>query len=1745
MAAARSNGLCGSGHGGQGSRLESLHRNALRRRDWTGPEVEAAMSKGWNWRWCSATKETGGGEILHACPLRKWGSVDRATQQLQPSATLTLTNSSTFRHAPVVLGIRPGAMVSIRAHTIACSRSFRLLAAALESGPSEHRSLIDPTSLEDEYGRFRVWSGNLGAQQKGHSSLDYRLRDSPLLHSNVLKLLHELEINCNEARAVVSGARLPYEQQAAGADFSDDSASEDSDDESRGSEEDRPRFELQQRMFEIVDIINSLYRLSIRIRNPTIRIRSLKAATYRQVDPDTGVDVLSQYAEYDRKYVADSLTQLRAGFPQRKDEDVAFLVDRLSKAITKRRQQFKYWKKHRDKLANSSPTNEDVAPIDEDRAPNPQLGTNGVESSLHAPSAIKFDLRAPPSEAHPRTLLSGTEATAHHRTLDDAVDSQSVTSVATTARDLGGHGIDLPPPPSSADGERDFECPYCYVICPARYSKTRSWKTHILQDLQPYVCTYKHCSSEDQMFRSRREWLDHEASAHRKVWRCPGHSHAVYSSQAGIRSHLDDAHGGDLSEMQIRQLIGVAEASTCDSRDYCPICFAGADDLGVAGNLHNHIANHLERFASFALPRITQMEDDKSAASMDAYHGRGSSSDETEAASSHWSADTASGYEAGQPSPDYQRYNLETTANDVGDHRIDPGQDAGRSELSASAVQSVPDATKDNLAAFVEASRALTPQYLTAQGEKDVIKDKSEKSFEIHSIDTSIGDDKTETSRINTGEPKEQHKIRISNLPTGDEANRRLFAFFETLGCQRFTLDPHVEDRGYVTFDSQRNAEEALLSFDETRFPNVELELEHGDENEMSEPTSTPGGAGAAFDVQGFLETLSRVLREPQHSKTIVWAKDGKTFQILDEEAFSQDILPSFGFEEFPSFKDSLVACGFRQQYRVDTSGLKQSSTWFHEHFQRDSPEVARSAQFFTRLRDHVFGRAKLRGSLTTQNINNNTTEMDDDLRGSSKNAYPLKAASDIPSISQLYVNSELFVPDWLQNSSRASADASLPVPKDEVNRKISMILHDITKLDVDAIVNATSRGLNVGASDSIGFRVHQAAGPGLLQECRALGGCTMSQAVMTNAYNLPCRKVIHTVRPHYFEAVQSVGGEDLLASCYWNCLKLAVDSGLKSIAFPCLSAGGFGFPNREAAEIALRTTRAFLDAGEGDSLQKIIFCVYKKTDKLVYRYMIPRFFPPTRTWLGQPNEREVRVESPGSLLNESPVQEQAGVSDTGTETAESRKPKRPIVSRLSSSTESLGRLIGGPALWACCKCRARPMETPKCLICYHEPCNTCEEENANGRKPNLFLVDLHPSPSLLEEPQNSDLSPFDDRELINFEKQARASVRSRPNSPTQNYIPTYVKTHRKHLSLDTLFYYDLPFQFDSADLDFIIITRELNKEQTELLFEHSRRHRGNLPSLIRTRTHPDPLDAQKTIRIGSDPSYNNQRQPAAGSSGARPIFLPGPFVAAHHCAFSIDPRTRRWVVSVTEAGRRATLNGRWIFPFEVPKINGKKAQESDDLPEHNDDGGFFVRSGDILGIGDDDDDPRPVHIFRVELDGLGDTAADGGGEDAMWEEAEARASRYGFPTIGLVDEDDNDNNSEPGDDDDDDDDTDVDLDISTGYRIVDAATQTPDDQAAGRGIISARWTRLDRRLVNPAALNEAGLPFENRVRYLLVFRELAPGEVQRLAARTREERAMKAATEFTRKERRRKERRVREQKKAARERKKGAQGSL
>lgn len=164
---------------------------------------------------------------------------------------------------------------------------------------------------------------------------------------------------------------------------------------------------------------------------------------------------------------------------------------------------------------------------------------------------------------------------------------------------------------------------------------------------------------------------------------------------------------------------------------------------------------------------------------------------------------------------------------------------------------------------------------------------------------------------------------------------------------------------------------------------------------------------------------------------------------------------------------------------------------------------------------------------------------------------------------------------------------------------RLRVIEGDITKLAVDAIVNAANRTLLGGGG--VDGAIHRAAGPGLLEECRGLGGCETGEAKLTRGYNLPVKYVIHTVGP-----VWRGGGhreDELLANCYRNSLRLAGEHGFRSVAFPAISTGVYGFPMERAARIAVRETQAFLRAHELP--EEVILVCFGRSAYDIYRRVL------------------------------------------------------------------------------------------------------------------------------------------------------------------------------------------------------------------------------------------------------------------------------------------------------------------------------------------------------------------------------------------------------------------------------------------------------------------------------------------------------------------------------------------------------------
>jgi len=163
-------------------------------------------------------------------------------------------------------------------------------------------------------------------------------------------------------------------------------------------------------------------------------------------------------------------------------------------------------------------------------------------------------------------------------------------------------------------------------------------------------------------------------------------------------------------------------------------------------------------------------------------------------------------------------------------------------------------------------------------------------------------------------------------------------------------------------------------------------------------------------------------------------------------------------------------------------------------------------------------------------------------------------------------------------------------------SERIEIIQGDITTLKVDAIVNAANTSLLGGGG--VDGAIHRAAGPGLLEECKTLGGCRTGNAKVTSAYNLPAKFVIHTVGPVWRGGNNNE--DQLLADCYNNSLRIAENMKLGTIAFPNISTGIYGFPKERAASIAIREVKNFLETNK--DIEKVIFVIFDKENLEIYR---------------------------------------------------------------------------------------------------------------------------------------------------------------------------------------------------------------------------------------------------------------------------------------------------------------------------------------------------------------------------------------------------------------------------------------------------------------------------------------------------------------------------------------------------------------
>jgi O-acetyl-ADP-ribose deacetylase (regulator of RNase III) len=294
------------------------------------------------------------------------------------------------------------------------------------------------------------------------------------------------------------------------------------------------------------------------------------------------------------------------------------------------------------------------------------------------------------------------------------------------------------------------------------------------------------------------------------------------------------------------------------------------------------------------------------------------------------------------------------------------------------------------------------------------------------------------------------------------------------------------------------------------------------------------------------------------------------------------------------------------------------------------------------------------------------TTSIPYDDERTNQTKQPILLASATPTLHEMYRSRKLL-----------QRDQSF-APSDSHNRVISFCYYDITRLKVDAIVNSAGQSLEPNnRSLTLNYQMHRAGGPKFTEEVTSKGYLHSGQAVLTGGHNLPSEFVIHASVPRYGKK-KGMGQFNILTECYRSALKIALASNLKSIAFPCLCAGGSGFPPRIAARVALQEVREFLDAHAQHPFERIIFVVKNVSDEKAYMDFLPAFFPPTHGDLEAARSSELSA-SRASLAAQA-LETRLQVQSTAENLSAELKlyvPEFPkeVLEELSSIDEALGSI--------------------------------------------------------------------------------------------------------------------------------------------------------------------------------------------------------------------------------------------------------------------------------------------------------------------------------------------------------------------------------------------------------------------------------------------------------------------------------------
>ncbi|KAL8962304.1 MAG: hypothetical protein Q9193_001271 [Seirophora villosa] len=471
-----------------------------------------------------------------------------------------------------------------------------------------------PEDVSDALARFRTWIDNIGALQRGGSSLDHRLRHADV-RVEVLRLLSQLLQALGDLWQIASGARTQQmwdsSDPVSALGFSDEEDDESDEDDSDAGTDRREEAgfsdgpsevttESQMLFSSILEAIASLLKLSMFIRRSTRGNKFAKSSNAQKYE-----------TQYDINHVRDRYPSASRS---------PHLVERLGKANAQRRQWLSYQRRHRDKLAMP-------AALDD---PGTSFGLNSaagrVEDIPQTPTSQREALSGPSiwteEHKHPYSILSSTKASTFYendeRPREVIGTETSETSCSETGYgDVGFETNLMPqPPPESAD-QSPFECPYCFSII--AITGNSSWRKHVFADLAAYVCTQDHCSHP--LFESREQWFNHELEEHRREWIC-NTCQQYFPSIDLFKDHMCTEHHGSFTPNQLQALATrAARPMHRILASACPLCDYPAVNRGKLNarpdedpitvpirTFRNHLGRHLEQLALFVLPKQDLME---------------------------------------------------------------------------------------------------------------------------------------------------------------------------------------------------------------------------------------------------------------------------------------------------------------------------------------------------------------------------------------------------------------------------------------------------------------------------------------------------------------------------------------------------------------------------------------------------------------------------------------------------------------------------------------------------------------------------------------------------------------------------------------------------------------------------------------------------------------------------------------------------------------------------------------------------------------------------------------------------------------------------------------------------------------------------------------------------------------------------------------------------------------------------------